>query len=58
MTLSKSDLIDVLASTKAGGDFDLIRREAELFYQTLIEAETSEQIWPVASNAVTSASRR
>jgi putative transposase len=44
MTLSKSDLIEVLESIKAGGDVDLIRRGAEMLYQALIEAEATEQI--------------
>ena len=57
MTLTKSDLIDVLESIKAGGGADLIRRGADLLYQALIEAEPFKQIGPVASNAVTSAPR-
>jgi putative transposase len=44
MTLSKSDLIEVLESIKAAGDVDLIRRGAEMLYQALIETEATEQI--------------
>ena len=44
MTLTKSDVIDLLDAIRAGGDIDVIRKGVELVLQALIDAEASEII--------------
>ncbi len=44
MTLSQSDVTELLAAIRAGGDLDVIRKGVELVLQALIEAEATEVI--------------
>lgn len=44
MTLTKSDVTELLDAIGAGGDLDVIRKGVELVLQALIEAEASETI--------------
>ncbi len=44
MTLTKSDVSELLAAIRAGGDIDVIRKGVELVLQALIEAEATEVI--------------
>ena len=44
MTLTKSDVTDLLAAIRAGGDIDVIRKGVELVLQALIDAEAAEVI--------------
>jgi hypothetical protein len=44
VTLSKSDVTDLLDAIRAGGDLDVIRKGVELVFQALIEAEASEVV--------------
>jgi putative transposase len=44
VTLTKSDVIDLLDAIRAGGDIDVIRKGVELVLQALIDAEASEII--------------
>jgi putative transposase len=44
VTLSQSDLLELLDALRSGGDLDIVRRSAELVLQTLIEAEATEVI--------------
>ncbi len=44
MTLTKSDVTELLDAIRAGGDLDVIRKGVELVLQALIEAEATEVI--------------
>ncbi len=44
MTLTKSDVTDLLAAIRSGGDIDVIRKGVELVLQALIDAEATEVI--------------
>ena len=44
MTLSQSDVAELLGAIRAGGDIDVIRKGVELVLQALIEAEATEHI--------------
>jgi putative transposase len=44
VTLSQSDVNELLDAIRAGGDIDVIRRGVELVLQALIEAEATEHI--------------
>jgi transposase-like protein len=44
MTLTQSDVTELLDAIRAGGDIDVIRKGVELVLQALIEAEASEAI--------------
>ena len=44
MTLTKSDVSELLDAIRAGGDIDVIRRGVELVLQALIDAEAAEVI--------------
>ncbi len=44
MTLSQSDVTELLDAIRAGGDLDVIRKGVELVLQALIEAEATEVI--------------
>jgi hypothetical protein len=44
VTLSQSDVTELLAAIRAGGDLDVIRKGVELVLQALIEAEATEVI--------------
>lgn len=44
MTLTKSDVTELLDAIRAGGDIDVIRKGVELVLQALIEAEATEHI--------------
>ena len=44
MTLTQSDVSDLLGAIRAGGDIDVIRKGVELVLQALIEAEATEVI--------------
>jgi putative transposase len=44
VTLTKSDVTDMLDAIRAGGDLDVIRKGVELVLQALIEAEATEVI--------------
>ena len=44
MTLTKSDVSELLDAIRAGGDIDVIRRGVELVLQALIDAEATEVI--------------
>jgi transposase-like protein len=44
VTLTKSDVTELLDAIRAGGDLDVIRKGVELVLQALIEAEASEAI--------------
>ena len=44
MTLTQSDVNELLDALRAGGDIDVIRKGVELVLQALIEAEASEAI--------------
>ncbi len=44
MTLTQSDVCELLDAIRAGGDIDVIRRGVELVLQALIEAEATEHI--------------
>ena len=44
MTLTKSDVCELLEALRAGGDIDVVRRGVELVLQALIEAEAAEAI--------------
>ena len=44
MALNESDLSELLAALRAGGNIDVTRRSVELVLQALIEAEATEVI--------------
>ena len=44
MTLTKSDVTDLLDAIRAGGDIDVIRKGVELVLQALIDAEAADVI--------------
>ena len=44
MTLTDSDLSELLDALRAGGDIDVIRRSVEMVLQALIDAEATERI--------------
>lgn len=44
MTLTQSDVTELLDAIRAGGDIDVIRKGVELVLQALVEAEATEQI--------------
>jgi putative transposase len=44
VTLSQSDLLDLLDALRAGGDLDIVRKSVEFVLQALIEAEATEVI--------------
>jgi Transposase, Mutator family len=44
VTLTKSDVTDLLDAIRAGGDIDVIRKGVELVLQALIDAEATELI--------------
>lgn len=44
MTLTQSDVCELLDAIRAGGDIDVIRKGVELVLQALIEAEATEHI--------------
>jgi transposase-like protein len=44
VTLSQSDLLELLDAIRAGGDLDVMRRSLEFVLQALIEAEATEVI--------------
>ena len=44
MTLSQSDVTELLDALRAGGDIDVIRRSVELVLQALIDVEATEHI--------------
>ncbi len=44
MTLTQSDVTELLDAIRAGGDIDVIRKGVELVLQALIEAEATEHI--------------
>lgn len=44
MTLTQSDVCELLDAIRAGGDIDVIRKGVELVLQALIEAEVTEHI--------------
>ena len=44
MTLTKSDVTELLDALRAGGDIDVVRKGVELVLQALIEAEAAEAI--------------
>ena len=44
MTLTQSDVTNLLDALRAGGDIDIIRKGVELVLQALIEAEATEVI--------------
>lgn len=44
VTLSQSDLFELLDALRAGGDLDIIRKSVELVLQALIEVEATEVI--------------
>ncbi len=44
MTLTQSDVTDLLDAIRAGGDIDVIRKGVELVLQALIDVEATERI--------------
>ncbi len=44
MTLTKSDVTELLDAIRAGGDLDVIRKGVELVLQALIDVEATEAI--------------
>ncbi len=44
MTLTKSDVSELLDALRAGGDIDVVRKGVELVLQALIDAEAAEAI--------------
>ena len=44
VTLTQSDVTELLDAIRAGGDIDVIRKGVELVLQALIDAEASEAI--------------
>ena len=44
MTITNSDLNELLDAIRAGGDIDVVRRGVELMLQALIDAEATAQI--------------
>jgi len=44
VTLTQSDVMELLEAIRAGGDIDVIRKSVELVLQALIEAEATEAI--------------
>ena len=44
MTLTQSDVSELLDAIRAGGDIDVIRKGVELVLQALIDAEATEVI--------------
>lgn len=44
MTLTQSDVTELLDAIRAGGDIDVIRKGVELVLQALIDAEATEHI--------------
>jgi transposase-like protein len=44
VTLTKSDVADLLDAIRAGGDIDVIRKGVELVLQALIDAEATEVV--------------
>ncbi len=44
MTLTKSDVCELLDAIRAGGDIDVVRKGVELVLQALIDAEATEAI--------------
>ena len=44
MTITNSDLIELLDTVRAGGDMDVVRRGVEFVLQALIDAEATAQI--------------
>jgi putative transposase len=44
VTLTKSDVTDLLEAIRAGGDIDVIRKGVELVLQALIDTEVTEVI--------------
>ena len=44
MTITNSDLNELLDAVRAGGDIDVVRRGVELMLQALIDAEATAQI--------------
>ena len=44
MTLTKSDVTELLDALRAGGDIDVVRKGVELVLQALIEAEAAEVV--------------
>ena len=44
MTLTQSDVFQLLDAIRAGGDIDVIRKGVELVLQALIDAEATERI--------------
>jgi hypothetical protein len=49
VTLTKSDVTDLLDAIRAGGDIDVIRKGVELVLQALIDTEATEVIGAVMS---------
>ena len=45
MTLTQSDVSELLDAIRAGGDLDVIRKGVELVLQALIDVEAAEAIW-------------
>jgi hypothetical protein len=46
VTLTKSDVIDLLDAIRAGGDINVIRKGVELVLQALIDTEATEDRTP------------
>ncbi len=44
MTITNSDLNELLDAVRAGGDIDVVRRGVELMLQALIDAEATARI--------------
>ena len=44
MGITNSDLNELLAAIRAGGDIDVVRRGVEFMLQALIDAEATERI--------------
>ena len=44
MTITNTDLNELLDAVRAGGDIDVVRRGVELMLQALIDAEATAQI--------------
>ena len=44
MTITNSDLNELLDAVRAGGDIDVVRRGIEMMLQALIDAEATAQI--------------
>ena len=55
MTVTQSDVNELLDAIRAGGDIDVIRKSVELVLQALIDAEATEAIGAASTSGPTAA---